>query len=110
MKSKSSSLEILAIISQSEMLDLANKPIEGTLKYTEDEETREIHINIIQKKDQRELVEVIQEPQEVYFGKATKATFSINSQFYDSLLKERYAGSRFYGAIGKLEIEVCPNI
>lgn len=108
MKAKSCGLEILAIINHSEMQDLANNPLTGTLKYRDDDKTRDISFNIITNITQRNLIEVTQEPPEVYFGHATKTTFSINPQFYDTLTKTGYSEGRFYGIVGKLEIEVLP--
>lgn len=110
MEAKSWGLEILAKINQTEMLSLRTQPLEGKLQYKDDEREKEIALRIITNSSQRELVEVEQEPKECYLGNATRIIFSVNPQFYDLLLRERYSGSRFYGATGKLEIEVCPNI
>jgi len=106
MKVKSDQLEVRAIISHKEMENLANHPLVGTLHYREDETKRKISFSLVTNATQKTLVEVTQEPEDYYFGHATKTIFSINPQFYEALTTKGHYEGRFYGITGKLEVEV----
>jgi len=106
MEVKSCGLEILAKISQSEMKRLANNILVGNLNYQDGKKRKDISFSLVTNVTQRELTEVSQEPSNCYLGDADKVTFSISQQFYELLFNRGSYGARFYGAVGKLEVEV----
>ena len=91
-------------LTKEHIINLPNRSIEGTLKFYEvmAEEKNEIPFELKYTKEQRENVECEIFPNENYFGEAEKLIFTINEDYYDSLLTLGMAeGARFFGA-GKL--------
>jgi len=89
MKANSCGLEVDVEVNNEELLKLKTNKLEGILKYWDREENkREIPITISNlDKEQREFVEVSQEPSDIYFGLAERINFSINEEFYEILNK-----------------------
>ncbi len=105
MKASSVGLETyVKELTKEQIEKLSREPIRGILKFREvmSREKNEIPFELIYSKEQREHVKCKIFPNGDYFGRAKKLIFTINDDYYKSLLESGMAeGARFFGA-GKL--------
>lgn len=108
MKASSIGLEFWVKINQEELKQLETNELRGRLKFYEprDSKSRLIDFEIKYDSAQKEFIEIAQEPKG-YLGDADKINFSINRDFYESLIENSEFAVRFpLCSAGKLNIKV----
>jgi hypothetical protein len=115
MKSSSAGLELEIILSLDEsnfllknhifagLLNFNNTMLHGNIK-------REIPFIIHHSLEEGDNIEVLQTPDNVYFGQANYFEIFLYNRHGESLLKRKYCIDRFYGATGKVEIKVSKDL
>jgi len=109
MKSRAICLEVFVEISEKELEELRDKPLNNVLRFStnvEGEEDYYIPMELWLAGNQEEDLRVEQNPENTYFGNAENVSFFINQEFYDLLKENGSYGQRFYGADGKLIVQV----
>lgn len=107
MRATSACLDVYIEIDSGELKRLERNPLLGTLNFRDDITPFKNQIPIVIERfsGQREFLVVEQEPDNVYFGRANKIRFMINSEYYDSLITYKDFGARF-SVGGKLAIKL----
>ncbi len=105
MKAFSIGLEAEVYLNKEEIENLKDSLLEGLLNFREvnEEKSRKIYFKIVYDKYQKELLEVMLIPREVYFGDSDKIIYIINDYFYNKLTETGCYGDRFWDS-GKLLI------
>ena len=102
-------LEMNIILSQDEICDLILRDIKGVIRFRDQQSRgkvkREIPIVLRYLPGEREIIDVSQQPANVYFGEAKHITITINDYSHQQLCEAGVCGDRFYGAEGKVIIE-----
>lgn len=107
MKANSKGLEVNVEISRDELSQIEHRHLDGILKFVDmDDGERDIPMSLGLGIAQKDLLSVRQYPFNDYFGRARDVAFLINDKFYEALKRQGACGDRFYGAEGKLSIEV----
>lgn len=109
MKSHAKGLEVNLLMSLKEVYRLNREILKGTMQFEDyrEEGPRDIRFRLDYSPLQKDPLIVRQKPQDCYFGQAKIVEFLINEEAYQSLKKDHLFESRFYGATGKLTVEVA---
>jgi len=110
MKVRAICLEVFAELSEKEFRELKELGVlNGMLRFSSNvtgETDYSIPIEFRFMRSQKEQLVVEQSPRKVYFGRANNISFKINKHFYEKVEENGTYGDRFYGAEGKLIIQV----
>lgn len=106
MNAKSHGLEIVCELLEEEAEVLENYDVKGTLKYREDTIQKDIPMILRKDPNLQDSIKVSQDPDDCFLGNASLIEFTVNEQFYQTLVQSRYSVERFYGAKGKLEVKI----
>lgn len=106
MKAYSCGLEVEIKLTDEEITELENNPLEGILNFREvlKSDTREIPFSLRCDTGQGDFIKVKIIPKKTYFGDANKIDFCINKEYHQELLTYGSMIERFYIS-GKLRIK-----
>ncbi len=106
MRASSSKLEIDIILDKNEVINLKDRPLDGFLKFYEDDgDIRQIPFRLQYISLDIEQIAIVQNPSNVYFGSCRDFKIIIYDCFYQDLMEKGSCGDRFYNS-GKVIIKV----